>query len=178
MSDDTDQAVLVRARELVAAVIWQLTESRIGDEALAEFHPPRRRLGLFRQEARMVPVGRVWRLGVLLLGADGRLAAATRSTRAIAPGYPGHHSLSLEQRKRFRAAAVQAGYAEGETVHFDAEPVELDAAVLRSTRGPLLLRDGALLVRWSPAVDDADAQPFEAYLSERLDLLLHPPEGA
>jgi hypothetical protein len=38
------------------------------------------------------------------------------------------------------------------------------------------LRESRALVRWSAA--STAAVPFESYLSERVELLLHPPEGA
>ena len=41
---------------------------------------------------------------------------------------------------------------------------------------PLVLRDDEVLVRWSPAQPDA-LTPLDAYLRDRVDLLVHPPEG-
>jgi hypothetical protein len=71
---------------------------------------------------------------------------------------------------------MRGHFEPGETVNYDFEPITLDAASLRSADGPLLLRGGAVLVRWSASADDA--VEFERYLSERVGLLTDPPEGA
>ena len=105
---------------------------------------------------------------------DGQLGAQ----RATPPGRAQYQSISAETRRAYRAAAERGHFAPGDTVNFDAAPIDLDADALRASRGPLLLRDGRVLVRWSAAVADADARDFVPYLTERVDLLAHPPEGA
>jgi hypothetical protein len=126
----------------------------------------------------MQPLGRVWRLGVVLLTPDGELLATGGITRAVEPGHPGHVALSVEDRREHRAAAFRGPFARGETVNYDAVPIPLTAEALRTGAGPLLLRDGRVLVRWSASLGDDAAVPFAPYLTERVDLLLHPPEGA
>jgi len=100
----------------------------------------------------MVPVGRVWRLGEFLLTPDGRLlrtgrvvrvAGTDRRRSVVAASITEHHELAL--------AARRGGYREGETVAFDARPVD-------------------------PA--NADGPELAAYLSDRAELLIHPPGGA
>lgn len=95
--------------------------------------------------------------------------------RATKPGRAQYVSVSAETRRAYRAAAERGHIAPGETVNFDAEPIELTAAALREATGPLLLREGRVLVRWSPAGDPVDAL---GYLTERAELLARPPEGA
>jgi len=100
----------------------------------------------------MAPLGRVWRLGAFLLTPDGRLlrtgrvvrvAGTDRRRSVVAAAITEHHELAL--------AARRGGYREGETVDFDAEPVD-------------------------PA--DAGVPDLAAYLTERAELLIEPPHGA
>lgn len=173
----TDAEAVAAARSLLERTAAELAAGGARDEALARFVPARRVLGFAGRPA-MKPLGRVWRLGVLLLARDGGLLATGAITRAVEPGHPGHVAVSAEQRREVRAAAYRGPFTEGETVNYDAEPIDLDPAALRAGSGPLLLRDGRLLVRWSASADDSLAAPFERYVAERADLLLHPPERA
>jgi hypothetical protein len=132
---------------------------------------------LFTKKAAMLPIGRVWRLGVLLLDADAQLYVTGSTTRALEPGRPAYQSLSAEQRREYRAAAFRGRFARGETVNFDAVPLVLDPAELRLSTGVLFVRDNRALVRWSVSAPDASVD-LEAYLSDRVGLLLDPPEGA
>ena len=175
MNADEDAVAAVRA--LVRRTAAELAAAGARDEALAEFVPAHRVL-LLDRPARMQPLGRVWRLGVVLLAADGSLRATGGITRAVEPGHPGHMAVSVEDRREHRAAAFRGPFARGETVNYDAAPIPLEVEALTTGRGPLLLRDGRVLVRWSASLGDDAAAPFAPYLAERVELLLHPPEGA
>jgi hypothetical protein len=177
VSQDDDAHAVAAARALLERTAAELAAGVARDEALARFGPGRRLLGIGGRPA-MTPLGRAWRLGVLLLGRDGTLYATGAITRAIEPGHPGHVAVSAEQRREVRAAAHRGPFAEGETVNYDAEPIDLEPDALRRATGPVFLRDGRLLVRWSASASDDAAAPFERYLAERADLLLHPPERA
>lgn len=168
-----EEAVAALRADLLAAV-RRLAESGARDEAVAEYIPRRRRLGI-PLEAVLRPAGRVWRLGVLLLNAEGGLRATGGIVRATAPGRTQYVSVSAETRRALRAAAERGHFAAGETVNFDAPPIELSAPALAAASGPLLLHDGRMLVRWNAAADPVGAR---AYLAERVDLLVSPPEGA
>jgi hypothetical protein len=120
-------------------------------------------------------VARAWRLGVLLLSADGTVRATGAVTRAVPPGHPGHMAVSTEERREVRAAAFRA-FPPGTTVYLDAPVIDLDA--LRDAPGPLLLRDDRVVVRWSVSAPEDAARDLAPYLAERVDLLLHPPQGA
>ena len=172
-----DDDAVAAARELVQRTAAELAAARARDEALAAFVPARRVL-LLDRPARMRPLGRVWRLGVVLVAPDGALLATGGITRAVEPGHPGHVAVSVEDRREHRAAAFRGPFAPGETVNYDALPIPLTAEALRSGAGPLLLRDGQVRVRWSASLGDDAAAPFAPYLRERVDLLLHPPQGA
>lgn len=164
-------------REALSQAVALLDQAGARDEALAQFVAPRRRLG-FTRPAVMLPLGRVWRLGALLLDRDATLYATGSITRVTEPVRPNYQSLSAEERRGYRAAALKGGFPQGETVNFDATAVELDAAQLRSGRGPLFLRSDRALVRWSPSISDDAAVDLDAYLSDRVRLLVDPPEGA
>lgn len=169
-------AAVTRMRALVAEAVIALQEGGARDEALADHVPERRVLGLPRA-ARMTPLGRVWRLGVLLLDAHGRIFATGRVVRAERPARRSVPANAVAEQRAYRAAAVKGGIHEGDTVNFDARAVDLDELARHGASGPLVLDGGAVLVRWSPAQPDA-LTPFERYLADRVELLVNPPAGA
>ena len=173
----TDEEAVARIHAAIREAVTTLTASGARQEALAEFVPARRTLGI-RREPALRRIGNVWRLGVFLLDDAGTLRATGTLVRATPPGRPQYQSQSAEHRRALRAAAQRGHFREGETVDFDAPPIDLDPEGLRASTGPLFLRDGRALVRWSAAADDAHARDFGDYLGERVDLLAHPPEGA
>jgi hypothetical protein len=173
-----DAATTERIRALLRDTVTTLTGAGATDEALADFVPPRKVL-LIERPAVMRPLGRVWRLGVFLIDADARLLATGSIVRAVEPGHRGHVAIATEDRREHRAAAFRGPFARGETVNYDAAPIDIDPESLRDASGPLFLHDGRALVRWtSAAFADASAIEFERYLAERVELLAHPPEGA
>lgn len=177
MDGGTDDEAIARIHTGLQQAVLTLSAAGARTEALAEYVPSRRAF-LIRREPRLRRLGSIWRLGVFLLDAEGTLRATGTLVRATVPGRPQYQSASAEDRRSLRAAAQRGGFRGGETVNFDAAPIELDATALRNSRGPLFLRDGHPLVRWSAAASDADARDFDGYLAERVDLLAHPPDGA
>lgn len=160
----------------------KLREAGVAPEALATYVPEHRKL-LIPRRARMLPLGNVWRLGTLLVGADPDVAAlyvAGRATRSAVRPYPGNQSVSREERRDLAAAALLGGYPEGTAVNFDALPVPLDDAALGALDPalPLGLVGGELRVRWRAGAPLDGAQTLRAYLAERVELLVHPPQGA
>lgn len=176
-TDDGDGDAIARIHTAIQDAVAALSADGARHEALAEYIPARRTLGI-RREPALRRIGDVWRLGVFLLDGSGTLYAAGTLVRATPPGRPQYQSQSAEYRRALRAAAQRGHFRDGETVNFDAHPIELDADALRASTGPLFVRGGQALVRWSAAADDAHARPFGGYLAERVDLLAHPPEGA
>jgi hypothetical protein len=166
-----------RIHSLLTATRDRLSAAHARDEALAEFIPEHRGR-LFRKKAAMQPLGRVWRLGVLLLDSNADLYETGHTTRALEPGRPAYQSLSAEQRREYRGAAFRAKFAAGETVNFDARPIDISVPELKDASGALFVRDNRFLVRWSPTGTDDAAVELEAYLNDRATLLLEPPEGA
>lgn len=170
MSDEQSIRAAAIVETAIADAVRQLTAANAHTEALARFEPARRRALLFTAEARMVPLGRVWRLGVFLLGLDGQLYATGRTTRAVDPRHPGYQSVSAEERRGYRAAAFRGPFDSGETVNFDAEPIALGEDQASAARA-LVLKGGRPLVRWSAAAPDDALRPFADYLAERVGLL-------
>lgn len=171
-----DAAAIERARAVIAAAVHRLEDAGARDEAVGEYVEPRPVLGI-RRDPTMRDLGRAWRLGVLLVDREGGVRATGAITRVTEPGRPQYQSTSAEIRRAYRAAAVKGRFRAGDTVNHGAVPIPLDAS-LRNAPGPLFLRDGEVLVRWSPTAADADAVPLERYLADRVELLVHPPEGA
>ncbi len=176
-----EQRAVDRAARACSAAAARLHEAGVAPEALAEYLPPRR--GLLRTKpARMRPVGDVWRLGTLLLDTDGKLYAAGRATRAAERGRPGYQSVSREERREIAAAALRGGYAAGTPVNFDAVPIPLTIEALSAdaedAERPVGLAAGEVRTRWRPGAPLDGAPPLEAFLIERVGLLVDPPLGA
>lgn len=177
VGSDRDEEQVVRGiRQHLRRAVAELAASGARDEALARLEIPRRLL-FIQRSAVFVPVARVWRLGVFLLDHGGTLYETAAITRAVEPGYPGYQSVSAEERKAVKAAALKGGFVHGETLNYDAAEVVLEPEVLRHSSGSLFIEGDRALVRWSrlPNVKPVD---FGTYLGERVDVLVHPPEGA
>jgi hypothetical protein len=169
-----------RAASAVARAVASLAAADARTETLAEVVPERRVLGIPRA-ARMTAIGRVWRLGVLLLDADGAVYAAGRVVRAERPARKSITADAVAEQRALRAAAIKGGIPQGESVDFGAIRVDFEELARTGESGPLVLGGdgrggGKVLVRWSPAQPDA-LIGFEAYLIDRADLLVHPPQG-
>jgi hypothetical protein len=161
------------ARASIARAVAALDAAGVADEALADLVQPRKVLFVARQPV-MVPRGRVWPLGVLLLDRDGGLYATGTITRAVPAGYPGYQSPGLEVRRGYRAAAHAGKFVEGDTVNFDTAAIDLER--LDATSAPLLIDDGRVLVRWN-ATFPGQTRPLDAYLADRVGLLVDPPSA-
>ncbi|UOQ87812.1 hypothetical protein MUN74_10905 [Agromyces endophyticus] len=169
-------AVIERVRASFAAAAASLAAAGARTEVLAELVEPKRVLGIARAP-RMAQLGRVWRLGVLLVASDGSAYATGHVVRAELPARRSVLADSVAEHRAWQAAAVRGGIAEGETVDFDAAPVDLDTLGRDGVSGPLVVRDGDAFVRWNPNQPDALAE-LERYLADRVGLLVEPPAGA
>ena len=184
----SEQQLVDRAVRACREAAARLALAGVPPEALAEFVPAGRRFGVLPRAATMRPLGEVWRLGALLLDADGGLFAAGRATRAQERGRPGYQSASREARRDIAAAALHGGYPAGTPVNFDARPLPLaelarrhdsaQAAPVTEEELPLGVHEGEFRVRWRAGASIAGAQTLDAYLAERVDLLIHPPFAA
>lgn len=177
-ADPQDEAVEAAIRGAFAAAARMLAAGGARDEALATFEPSRRVVVVVERRARLRPLGRVWRLGVFLLQPDGTVHATGRVTRSAPPGHGAYVASSIEARREVRAAAYRGPFDPGDVVNLDAPVIDLDPAALRVAEGPLFLAGDRPLVRWSVSAGDDVARDLAPYLAERVDLLLHPPQGA
>ncbi|MDO9396619.1 MAG: hypothetical protein Q7T71_08750, partial [Herbiconiux sp.] len=189
----SDDAIAQQLDELLHRTVRRLQESGARTEALARYEERRPLLGIRRGPV-MRPLGRVWRLGVLLLDTDAGLHTIGLVTRALEPGRVTNQSARAEERRDHRRAAFQAKFAEGDTVNFDTAPVATDAAGLRaateSGAGVLQLFTPAspetasaptpgdaddpsatppVLVRWNRLPGDGGLTPLAPYLAERAE---------
>lgn len=158
----------VEIREAIAHAVERLEAAGVPDEALADYVVRKRVLFVPRAPV-MVPVGRVWPLGVVLLGRDGSLHATGKITRAVPAGYPGYQSPGVETRRGYRAAAFAGDFVEGDTVNFDTTAIDLDGVDATST--PVFLADGRARVRWNPT-HPGESVALDSYLAERVGLLI------
>ncbi|WP_426323749.1 glutaminase [Microbacterium sp. E-13] len=157
--------------ELLAAARTRLAGAP--QEALGELVVPRRILGLARAP-RIERRGSAWHLGVLLLTADAVLATG-EIVRARHEARRGYTAESQRQRAELAAAAVRGGFADGETVHVGWRMLQPGAVDRGEASAPLFPAGGVPGVRWSAS---GGVMPLEAYLAERIALLLDPPPGA
>ena len=169
-----DDRAIDEARALLRATAARLAAAGVRDEAVGEYVEPRPILGV-RRDPTIRHLGRAWRIGVLLLAADGSVRATGSITRVTEPGRAQFVSRSAEVRRAYRAAAVRGHFDAGETVNHGTTPIPLDGSLVDAS-GPLFVRGGEALVRWSPTADAA--VPLAGYLADREELLLHPPQGA
>ena len=157
---------------LLRDAVARLEAAGARDELLVDYVRPTW-LGV-KLAAKLVPVERVWRIGVLLLGRSATLYATGTTLRVTEPRHPNAQSRLAEDRRELRAIALRSGISGGETINLDAHDIVLDAATA-DTRPVARTADG-LFVQWSAAADALT--PLEAYLAERVQLLIDPPEGA
>ncbi|GAA5212606.1 glutaminase [Microbacterium kyungheense] len=153
--------------ELLDDARARLAEAGAPREALGELVAPRRILGLARAP-RIERRGSAWHLGALLLTDDAVLATG-EIVRARQEARRGYTAESQRQRSELAAAARRGGFAEGETVHLGWRVLQPDAP-----DAPLALQDGIPSIRWSAA---GGLMPLDAYLAERVSLLIDPPAG-
>jgi hypothetical protein len=160
--------------ELLASIVPRLVDGGAADEALATLREPRG-FGPFKTAVSFVPVGRAWRLGVLLLDREGRLFATGELTRAIEPGRAAVNRSALGERRRaLRMAAAHGPFPPGEAVNFGYRPLAIDDAALASGSDIVFLGDSGPVLRLGAPGDPAGVTPLDGYLADRVELLLHP----
>lgn len=164
-------AVLRDVRAVLARAVQRLSAADAPTEVLGRRVAPTKRFGLFPVAERIVPIGRAWRLGVLLLTSDGLLHGVGEQTRAKRLERVGYVAESARRRDELRDAAARGGVPVGQSVDFDTVELPLDGPGPFGV-GPMELRDGAAVVRWAPGTPLQAAVPLNDYVSERVDLLV------
>jgi len=150
---------------LLHRTVVDLVARSVVDEAIGELRKPR--FGA----SRIVPVGRAWRLGVLLLDREGALYSTGSVTRAIVPPRGvANKSPDAEVRREFRRAAARGRFSEGEVVNFGVVRLELDAESLEAGSGPLVMNGGEVVILWNPKNPVDGRRLLEQYLAERISL--------
>jgi hypothetical protein len=149
-------------RDAIAEAVARLVAAGARTEVLMRWRTGRR-VGPIRRPDALEAVGRVWRLGAVLLDAEGRLYTTGTVIQAQPLRFDNHQSNRAAERRELRAAVEKAGVAPGETVDVDA--VEVDPDDLRE-------------VSWDGSGDPGTLVPLARYLRERADLLADPPEGS
>jgi hypothetical protein len=157
-----DGAALEDARAAVDAAVARLTAAGARTELLAELRPGRR-FGPFQRPEVVAPLGRVWRLGALLLESDGTLRRTGDVIQAQPLRFDNHQSDRAAERRELRVAIEKAGIPPGETVNLRAVPV---------TPGDVLE------ISWNGSGQPGTFVPLPVYLRDRVELLADPPSGA
>lgn len=146
--------------ELALRAVTQLTAASVPNEALATLRPSRR-IGPLTRPAKFVPVGRAWRLGELLVTADGELFSTGRVTRAVVPrDFSANKSPAEDERRELQRAAARGPFAPGDAVNFDYRPAA-DQTVFE--------REG----QWMVALADTEVALGD-YLADRVAFAVTP----
>ena len=155
---------------LLETTVARLEAAGIRDESLGVWKRSRGVLGLGASDS-LVPAGRAWRLGVLLIGRDGALYSTGEVTRALQPGRAAvNRSATGEERRVIRAIAARGNFPRGETINHGWQPIAVDEASLLAGTGPLRVRDGMIVIRFDAG--ELGTAPIDRYLEDRVSILL------
>ena len=146
----------------LAATVAELQRLGAHDEALGTLRLGRG-IGSLRTAPMLIPAGRAWRLGVLLIDVTGGLYATGEVTRAIEPLIAvTNRSAEAERKRELRRMAARGPFAEGDTINVDYVALSL------SDPAEPLSRDGdELLVR----LPSGSRVPLERYLADRVAIV-------
>ena len=172
-----DLAAFSEIRAVLTWVVTQLAEFAPPMEQLGDYVPASTFLG-FPRRAKLLHLGEVWRLGIFLINNEGMLFRAGDNTRVVETSHIQHVSTYRTERYELMDAAFRGGFPVGSVVNFNASPVLVDVDSLARPSGPLFSRGPHAFVRWRTGASDDDAVSVADYMTERLELLLNPPEGA
>ncbi|MCD7101642.1 hypothetical protein [Pseudoclavibacter sp. 13-3] len=165
---------LQQVRELLGQAVGSLREAGSRDEALARYVPPQRRW-VFTRRARLEPVCRVWRIGMLLANEAGDAWIVGTTTRVLEPAWPRNTALAIEERRRLQELAWNGPFERGDTVNFEAVPIDLSSGGHGETEAcPFVDVDGEIMVRWDPHTTGTQLQPFAEYVAEQIRLRIDP----
>lgn len=150
------------AAEVVAAAVAKLRDAGA---------PTETRVATLRGafgRTKLRAVGEVWRLGALCLAADGAVFATGDVIVVTEPTHPNYRNELAVARNELRVLLRRAGLPMRSTAVVDARPLDLQAP-----EPPLVATPDGLGVIWTAG---GAVIPLEAYLTERVDLVVNPPE--
>ncbi|WP_166986913.1 hypothetical protein [Canibacter zhoujuaniae] len=161
--------------KLVLEAVRDLQNAGARPEVLANWRR-RRKLLLFGGKWRLETLGEAYRVGVLLLTESGEIWCAEGQTRAAKRERLGVVSNSQEYRRDLAGLAYDSGYATGTVINFGCTKMPQDEQDLRALaadpQAVIALSGNTLKVRWRAAADLAQAPSLEAYLRDRVSLIL------
>lgn len=179
-SVDTVAWMHVDDRAAVAATVARLTEAAHPHDHFGTTIGARKSLGFIPRKQTYRRAGEGWRLGVVAVDTVARLYAVGQIVRATRQVLPGHQAESARERRAMKEQLVDIGFPDGATVLLDAVPVtepSSKAAQTAIASGPVVVRDGRILIRWMPSAPDSALMPLPAYLAERTELALRPADA-
>jgi hypothetical protein len=166
-----DEIPSEQVRRLVRRAVESLEAQNVHDEALGVMREPRG-FSVFKTAPMIVPAGRAWRLGVLLVDREGGVYETGDVTRAIEPlRAVTNRSAEAEARRDDRRAAARGKFPEGEVVNHRYAPLALDDQSLIAGSGPLEVRDGIVVVHWDRSSPGRGVSHLDRYLADRVSVL-------
>lgn len=164
---------LTDARAVLARAAERLAAAGAAPEQLATTVPAHRALGFIPRRETYQPDGEGFVLGALLVTSSGDVFEPGQTVRASRQVLPGHQAESARARRELRQRLLDARFDEGTTVVLDSRLLPLgDPTAMAAERGPLVLTESGLAVRWMRTAPDSALRPLDEYLAERLDLAL------
>ena len=146
----------------LAETVAELQRIGAPDEALGVLRLGRG-IGPLRTAPMLIPIGRAWRLGVLLVDVQGGIYATGEVTRAIEPLIAvTNRSAEAERKRELRRMAARGPFAEGDTINVDFIPLSLDEPA-----EPLTREGDDLLVR----LPSGSRVPLDRYLADRVAIV-------
>ena len=179
-SVDTVEWMHADDRAALAAAVATLTAAAHPRDHFGTTVGARKSLGFIPRKQTYRRAGEGWRLGVIAVDTDARLYAVGQIVRATRQVLPGHQAESARERRAVKEQLVDVGFPDGATVLLDAVPVtESGPAAVQTTTasGPVVVRDGRILIRWMPSAPDSALMPLPTYLAERTELALRPADA-
>lgn len=143
---------------ILARTIESLRAAGIEPEHLAHRRPSRR-VGPVQLAEKLIPAGRAWRLGEVLVTETGQLLGTGVVTRSLEPRqFAANKSPAEEARRDLQRAAVRGRFPLGAAVNVDYREVE----IALDTRGELTVQLADAVVG------------LEAYLADRVRFAITP----
>ncbi len=177
---DTVEWMHADDRAALAATVARLTQAAHPHDHFGTTIGARKSLGFIPRKQTYRRAGVGWRLGVVAVDTDGRLYVVRQIVRATRQVLPGHQAESARERRAMKEQLVDVGFPDGATVLLDAVPVTENGpapAQMATASGPVVVRDGRILIRWMPSAPDSALMPLPAYLAERTELALRPADA-